>query len=71
MRTKELAEITGTRYFIEYVFPEDMVHGKLEFYFQLVRTKDLEIIFKDTDINNVYLYCWKNGITAKDVNIYY
>lgn len=69
MTTEDTAKQTNTKYFIEYVYPIN-AYGKQSFYFQLVRTKDLAILFSNEDLKNVEIECWKMGIAKKDVTIW-
>lgn len=69
MTTEEIAELTETKYFIEYVSPVDP-YWKKSFYYQLVRTKDCAIIFSNADLQYIFSECWKMDIQKDDVTIW-
>lgn len=69
MTTLETANRTNTKYFIEYVYPID-AYGNQQFYYQLVRTKDCNILYANEDLQNVYIECWKRDISRKEVTIW-
>lgn len=64
MTTQETAQRTSTKYFIEYVHANDM------FYYQLVRTEDLAILYSNENLDNVKLHCWSNNISINDITIW-
>lgn len=64
MTTQETAKRTATKYFIEYVHANDM------FYYQLVRTEDLAILYSNEILDNVKLHCWSNDISINDITIW-
>lgn len=69
MNTRETAQMTKTPYFIEYVCPVD-AYGKQSFYYQLVRTSDLMILYANESYHNVIIECWRNDISKSDVTIW-
>lgn len=69
MTTQETALRTKTPYFIEYVWPKDS-YGRQSFYYQLVRTKDLLIVYANPSLDKVLVGCWRNDIPQSDVTIW-
>lgn len=69
MNTQETAKMTQTPFFIEYVCPVD-AYGKQSFYYQLVRTADLKILYANESYHNVIVECWRSNISKNDVTIW-
>lgn len=69
MNTKETAQMTKTPYFIEYVYSKDS-YGQALFYYQLVRTSDLAILYANAIFDKVVAECWSNDISKRDVTIW-
>lgn len=64
MTTEQTAKQTKTKYFIQYV------HNNKQWYYELIRTADLAILYANEDENNVKLHCWVNNIPASEVTIW-
>lgn len=69
MNTQDTAKMTKTPYFIEYVWPVD-AYGNQSFYYQLVRTSDLMILYANPSIDKVFIECWQNDISRNDVTVW-
>ncbi len=63
MNTQETAKMTQTPYFIEYI----TYKGGTDFYFQLVRTSDLAILYSNKSYHNVIVECWRRDINKNEV----
>lgn len=59
----------GKKYEINYVYPVDS-YGKQSFYYQIERISDGAILYANESQENVFIFCWSNGIDYKDVAIY-
>lgn len=64
MRTLELASMTSTPYFIEFVYDNN---GP---YYQLVRTRDLAILASYIELAYVFSYCFTCNILRSDVTLW-
>lgn len=64
MKTFELASMTSTPYFIEFVYDN---HGP---YYQLVRTSDLAILASYVELAYVFAYCFTSNILRSDVTLW-
>ena len=69
MMTQAIAQRTKTPYFIEYVYSKDS-YGQASFYYQLVRTSDLTILYANAIFDKVVAECWSNDISKRDVTIW-
>ena len=69
MTTQETAKMTKTPYFIEYVSPVD-AYGRKSFYYQLIRTSDLMILYANESYYNVIVECWRNDISKNEVTVW-
>lgn len=54
------------KYTIDYIYNNPSGHN---FYHQLVRNSDGAILYANSDLNNVFAYCFKAGINCEDVVI--
>lgn len=56
----------NSKYYIDYIY--DNPTGT-NFYHQLVRREDNAILYANPNLDNVFLYCFKVGISKNDIII--
>ena len=61
MTTIETAKHTNAKYFVEWV------NNNGESYYQLVRTKDVAILYANPELREVWAECFLCGISKSDV----
>lgn len=54
-----------TKYYIDYITIKE-TNGIIAYY-QLVRRKDDAILYSNYSLDNVFIHCWKSGISYNDV----
>ncbi|MDR1459087.1 MAG: hypothetical protein LBI60_02610 [Bacteroidales bacterium] len=54
------------KYYIDYIYENT---AGANFCHQLVRNSDKAILYANPNLDNVFLYCFKVGISAKDVTV--
>lgn len=55
-----------TKYYIDYIY--DNPSGQ-NYYYQLVRASDDAILYANEDLKNIFLFCWRNDISCKDITV--
>ena len=65
MTTIEIAKLTKTTYFVEYIC--DDINNT---YWQLVRSSDMAILAARKDVDDIYAHCFICGINKQDVTIW-
>ena len=64
MDTLEIAARTKTKYFVTYEINNETA------YFSLLRTNDARYIYSNGRLENIWIYCFHNGIMKDDITLW-
>ena len=56
-----------TKYYIDYKIYKD--RGRIEAYHQLVRASDEAILYANTQLDNIFLFCFHQGINKNEITL--